>query len=350
MTKRKRVDLVMRKELLTDVLYDQFISLCLQGRCSEALVIAKKVNTNKLTIRKKKMFRGYIERFSSVFSKPKKIKDPIQDLTCIYKNYWHHILLENTRQKAFDKILLKQLKEWMKNVRGIHLKTNSMEKIVDRLKLEIKAMGYNCITGKVPPFQELEIWKTQKVVTYSVNLPEGTERVKTFLMSDFVIKGWLAYATMGRHYPGGWAKKEGLFCNTQAYDLRSEKFRVSFLAHEAQYYSDYKKFPGLGSADLEYRAKLAEFALAKKTTQKVYQLFASRAAYNKKSPHAFSSFCVIRDLTREISGKEDFKALTRMPNGFLRRVNFSQAAVRLMKRHSQALQSQGRRKVKNFIE
>jgi len=71
---------------------------------------------------------------------------------------------------------------------GFILRQILQKKIVTRLKLEIEAMGYNCITGRVAPFQELEIWKTQKVVTYSVNLPEGTEKVRTFLMSDFITK------------------------------------------------------------------------------------------------------------------------------------------------------------------
>lgn len=47
-------------------------------------------------------------------------------------------------------------------------------------------------------------------------------------------------------------------CIEQAYDLESERFRVSLLKHEAQHTVDRKRFPQITPAELEYRAKLVE--------------------------------------------------------------------------------------------
>ncbi|SHJ43145.1 hypothetical protein SAMN02745163_01951 [Clostridium cavendishii DSM 21758] len=73
--------------------------------------------------------------------------------------------------------------------------------------------------------------------------------------------GWLHFATMGKHYPGGWAKPEGLYYvnnENKEIDTNSIDFQVWFLKHEAQHLSDYKSFPNLKTIDLGYRAKLVE--------------------------------------------------------------------------------------------
>jgi len=230
----------------------------------------------------------------------------------------------------------------------VKLKTRSKEQITNLLKTEIERMGYFCITGTVAPLQDLEIWRTQTIAHHSVFLPETRVRVKTFLLSGFLTKGWMAYATMGLYYPGGWACKDALYCNTHAYDLKSEKFRVSYIAHEAQHFSDYKRFPRLNQIDLEYRAKLAEFALADRTLKRMYQVFASRAEYNERSPHAFANFCVARDLAREITGVASIKALSARPD-LLKKREVNAAAAALIVKHSVALCAKGRRQVRRHV-
>lgn len=328
--------------------FNSLISLCLQGRCKEGLSVAHKINVAQLPLKKRRVVEAFIERFSSNIHVQKKSENSIQKLISIYEEYWHQVLLDSTKSAQSEKRLLRNILSWLKKVRGIKMKTSSAEKIVTRLKKEIEAMGYFCITGTVSPFQELEIWRKQRPITYSVRLPETNEKVKTILMSEFLTKGWLAYSTMGLQFPGGWAKKEGLYCNTHAYNLKSEKFRVSYLGHEAQHYSDYKRFPQLGQADLEYRAKLTEFALAKKTSKKMYQVFASRADYNKKSPHAFSYFCVVRDLAKAMKGHENFNLLAENPSA-IKTKEINRAAESLLKQHSEALKAKGAKKIRSYI-
>jgi len=335
-------------KIKADTAFNSLVSLCLQGRCKEGLAIARKIPSTQLPPKKRRMVREFIQRFSAKNRSLKQVNDPIRKLILIYEEYWHQILLNSEKQAYFEKKLFRSIAVWMKNTRGVKLKSSSREKIINRLKKEVEALGYFCITGTVAPFQELEIWRTQKKVVYSVKLPEATQKVTTVLMSDFITKGWVSYATMGFHYPGGWAKRDALYCNTHAYNLKSEKFRVSYLGHEAQHYLDYKKFPRLGQADLEYRAKLAEFALSKKTAKKMYQVFASRADYNRRSPHAFSYFCVVRDLAKIMKNQEDFGLLVaNLPS--LRVSEINNAARLLMRQHSDALKAKGAKTVKSLI-
>lgn len=331
-----------------DSAFNSLIAHCLQGRCREGLRIAKRIALAQLRPTRRRIVQGFIDRFSAERRPPRHSRDPIQELICIYEEYWHQALLNSDQHAVFERKLFQRILAWLKDARGVELQTQSREKIIDRLKKEIERMGYFCITGTVTPFQELEIWTTQRRISVSIRLPETKEKVITILMSDFLTKGWMAYATLGLHYPGGWAKKEGLYCNTHAYDLKSEKFRVSFLGHEAQHYSDYKRFPRLTEADLEYRAKLTEFALARMTAKRMYQVYSGRAAYNQKSPHALSYFCVVRDLAKTMKGHEDFKRLAENPS-LLKSKEINAAAVLLIKRHSEALKAMGAKSVRTHI-
>lgn len=327
--------------------FDKFTSLCLQGRCAEALKVARKIETARLPLQARQRVHRFVERFSSQYRRSN-TRDPIRKVIGLFEEYWHQSLLTKANQRRLDQQLTENVREWLWAVRGVKTESISAETVDARLKKEIEAMGYFCITGTIAHLRELEIWRKQREVTKTVELPETTERVKTYLMSGFLTKGWMAYASMGRYYPGGWAKKEGLYCNIHAYHLRSEKFLVSYLAHESQHYSDYKRYPKLGEADLEYRAKLAEFALAKRTSKRMYQVFASRADYNVKNPHAFSYFCVVRDLAKEIQGDNDFLKLARQPH-LLKPTQINRAARTLMARHSLGLRARGAKRVRSLI-
>lgn len=113
---------------------------------------------------------------------------------------------------------------------------------------------------------------------------------------------WQHFATFGKHHSGGWAKTEGLYYvdnRNEHIDINSTKFQVWFLKHEAQHLSDYKKFPNLNSRNLEYRAKLIEIIYH----QEPYELlerFLMQACNNKKLPHPYSEYVIIKQLSSSI--------------------------------------------------
>ncbi|MFZ1685507.1 MAG: hypothetical protein WAU88_15425, partial [Candidatus Zixiibacteriota bacterium] len=95
----------------------------------------------------------------------------------------------------------------------------------------------------------------------------------------------------------GWATHDALYCVRSAYDLTSEAFLVSYLAHESRHFADYKLFPKLQSADLEYRAKLTELSMADTILFQTIDFFIQNGNYDSENGHSIANFCVIRDLS-----------------------------------------------------
>ncbi len=123
-------------------------------------------------------------------------------------------------------------------------------------------------------------------------------------LGDFIVYGWSHFATFGRAYTGGWATKERLFCLRDDYDLESEKFKVSYLQHEGRHFADYAIFPKLEQIDLEFRGKLTKLAFANESLRSLIQSFAASAALNTNAPHSYANYCVVRDVSRALFGKE----------------------------------------------
>lgn len=158
--------------------------------------------------------------------------------------------------------------------------------------------------GKVGKLLDLLVWRSQNDTVYKFKIRDEELNVRVVFMNDFISLGWEEYATLGRHYPGGWATKDALYCVRKAYDLNSESFLVSYLAHEGRHYSDYKIFPNIKSEELEYRAKLTELSLAKKTAYSLIEFFLSNASRNSEGGHQKANYRVISDLSKAIFGKE----------------------------------------------
>jgi hypothetical protein len=165
----------------------------------------------------------------------------------------------------------------------------------DPLKAAIEERGGHAITGMTVPYMELVVWAAEEDRQYDVALPEGPVAVHVRLLDDFTTLGWLGFATCDRHYSGGWAESDRLYCVRDAYDLESEEFAVSYLLHEGQHFADYERFPGLPQEDLEYRAKLAELARAEATLRDLVTWFAANRAA-EGPPHSRANHRVIRDL------------------------------------------------------
>jgi hypothetical protein len=133
-----------------------------------------------------------------------------------------------------------------------------------------------------------------------VKLPERTIQVHVVFLDRFVSLGWAGYATCGRAHSGGWATKDSLFALKSSYDLESENFSVSYLAHEGRHFSDYGRFPKLEQPELEYRAKLTELAMSKTTTYDLTVGFARMNGPDRSIPHQFANYWVARNMSRAV--------------------------------------------------
>ena len=229
------------------------------------------------------------------------IEQQAQPLLGVYCNYWRKALLKE--KIDYNKLIKSTLTEFLYNNLNPDSKINfqsSDDEIDSVLKLYITSLGYMTTGfGKTGSLYDLLIWKNQTDTIYNFNIYGDTVNVNVTFMDNFITLGWEEYATLGVYYPGGWADDKGLYCVRKAYDLQSENFLISYLAHEGRHFKDYKIFPDLKGNELEYRAKLTELSLAKETLFNTIQFFINNGIKGSVSPHTYANYKVISDLSKE---------------------------------------------------
>ncbi len=241
-----------------------------------------------------------LERFDrdSVPETVTDVHDPLaRDTLRIYQQYWWHVLRSPSDRNNAETRFAERLAAMM--AEAPPKDEDSMDALQEKLNARLRERGFHSLQGRTLPLYDLFLWRTQDERDFDVELPAGeVERVRVHLMNDFVSRGWSYYATCGRRSAGGWAKPEGLYAVRQSYDdLADEKFRVTFLGHEAQHYADLRRWPTMPPWLLEYRAKLVELALADETLKDILQRFReSQGDDATNQPHPFANRKVIADL------------------------------------------------------
>ena len=168
-------------------------------------------------------------------------------------------------------------------------------RLTERLQAAFEAEGYHALFGKTQGYYGPYVWRETVPAVYQVELPDGSAEYTVNLLKGFVFRSWMDYLTFGRYGTGGWASPDGTInCIEQAYDLESERFRVSLLKHEAQHTVDRKRFPQITPAELEYRAKLVELHFS--GDPRLLQKFLSEADESKPDDsHAVASARIGRE-------------------------------------------------------
>jgi hypothetical protein len=218
------------------------------------------------------------------------------NILTIYRRYWTHVMLGSISAEKGERELAAAL---AKKVRHSPEATD-MGALEPLLQEQIEARGYHALFGITAPLREFMLWRKQADTTYDLDLPEGRQTVRVEMMDDFASLGWLGYATCDFLHSGGWATDDRLFAVRSAYDLESESFHVSYLAHEGQHFSDYHRFVGLEQPDLEYRAKLVEIADAKTTLFDLLASFESNGSDSRDTPHPWANRQVITHLAAKL--------------------------------------------------
>jgi hypothetical protein len=279
-------------------------ALALDGNINNVLQLISDPDNSTLSEAEYKLKTGFENRFKfpedqSNYLEEK--KSGVDELLLIYRNYWRSALL--ARSLDNDSVLKSELIVFFnRKFNASDSQEVSIDESLDQfVKKYVSDAGlFTTGFGKTGKFYDLLIWKTQEDTSYEFPIHEEIVASRVVFMDDFVTLGWQEYATLGRHYPGGWANTDALFCVKKAYDLNSENFLVSYLAHEGRHFSDYKLFPDLSGADLEYRAKLTELSLAKETLYNVIEFFIKNGNRESDNAHALANYFVIKDLSRQI--------------------------------------------------
>lgn len=173
----------------------------------------------------------------------------------IFRDYWRLSLEDDGN--SYDTLLMNKLSDFF--ITRYHLnmarKTLAADTLNKYMIRYIHSMNfYTNGFGKVGRYYDLLVWRSQKDTSYKFSVLNEKIVAPVVFMDNFISLGWEDYATLGKHYPGGWTTHDAIFAVKKAYDVNSEKFLVGLLAHEGRHFADYAEFPQLASANLEYRA------------------------------------------------------------------------------------------------
>jgi len=278
---------------------NSFYQLSLEGDLTSAYNILKKLK------KEKRLLDKFEDRFiKKIEILPESENRFINTLLKIYREYWNLVLLKKLDIEDGENHLFDSLRAFMidSGIRRNFRNINSLEK---ELKKLIRKNGFYCILGKVLPFRELELWKEEKLKIINIQLIYKTQKIRLIFMKDFLTHGWEEYATLDKYYPGGWAAEKSLYCAEESYkDKDSENFKISYLVHEAQHFSDYKDFTNLDQKYLEFRAKLMELYFANDSFFNILENFINMASNKKSNPHGYANFSIIKYLSRNIFKKK----------------------------------------------
>ncbi len=327
----------------SDLNYDQIYAYGVDANITPALDLLQQ-SSDKLSAKDQSFKERFLARFvegESPESDEQIQHEQIQELLSIFQSYWRKSMLDTSQN--FDGYLASQVGPFLKKnhppVKDIDIQRDS---IGYYLSDYVHSQGFFTTkkVGKTGRLVDLPIWQTQLDTIYTFELHKDQMRVPVAMMKDFISLGWIQYATLGRHYPGGWATKDTLFCVRQAYDLDSENFQISYLAHEGRHLDDYRHFPVLKSYDLEYRAKLTELSLADESLFGLISFFIHQSNQASKNPHQFANYCLIRDLSQQLFRK-DFEENLELWHK-IEKAKINKAALKLLKRNTRQLQKQGK--------
>ena len=281
---------------------DKFYSLCLQGDLNSAMEYLNCIQpkTKEIELLQQK----YNERFFSQNSYENILTEDrwIKDVVSAYHDYFRTILTNAEVMGEAELNLNKSLK--------MHLNVESSEDI-DETENELASIfsekGYYFLGGVTPPFRGAYIWKRMETLDFDVEIPNQFITVSVNMMSEFLLEGWMGYATFNNRAVGGWANENGLYCNLCRYkNLDDDSFQISYLKHEAQHLYDYTHFPELKSDALEYRAKLVELIYSK--NHLILKKFLNDAKNDPNFPHPYSSYKIIKSLS-SIIFKKDYEPI-----------------------------------------
>lgn len=322
-------------------------SHCLQGDVRPAIRLLKR-SQDRLSSHGLRLLSGLRRRFEE---KRLHLRLGAADaLTCAvirtYRHYYTDVLSGRLRTSEAEGALQERL------IRDLRRHANGPPSSADLQTIEwlvadsLKSQGLFCLAGRIVPHRHIHVWTREDVRTYHVELPSGRRRCTVRFVDGFLDQGWSHYATLGRYFAGGWADAKEITCVRKAYDLASERFRVSLLAHEAQHQADYEAFPRLGGADLEFRAKLVELSLTR-WPNRLAESFRRQAAPKPGAAHAFAAFVLIEDLASMVTGRRRVPPRAVWTPVAPARVR--SAARELLDLHTQALRASTSAHVKELI-
>lgn len=251
----------------------------------------------------KKRFFDQDEAFSDTGS------EVLNSVMALYRNYWvkdymktkgdttdyNKLFVEDMGAYLIDNGLTKVSKENIKRFSNIR----------SDLKKAIEFEGAFCqfffLNGKM----DIIIWRSQEQKVYPVKTPYDSRDISVLFYKDVILENRQSFISFGDKKTGGWPNnvENVIYCG-ESYNPETEKFKYSFLTHEANHFFDNEKYPNLSAADLEYRSKLTELVYLQKDMYRILRQFLNGASnQHRNHGHAYANFQVIKDLSKAIFNK-----------------------------------------------
>lgn len=289
--------------------------------------------------------RRFVERSDSLDLSS--IDSPVvREIAEQFQAYWRDALMQKAPVGELEKALASSL-EGMFVTRGYASSLDDMDMLSENVEAIIHEEGYFAKSGRTPPLLDLMIWTKNEAATEIVELTDATYEVEVNYLDNFISYGWSNFAAFGMTSTGGWAQEDGLYCLCGHYDLDSERFKLSFLKHEARHFADFELFPGLQPSDLEYRGKLTELAFSEEGTYGLLEHFQNSANRVENAPHPLANWYVIDGLSEQLLDGEwpaDAAAWQSVPKD-----EITQAARRLLQEHDHMIADLGQADPKGVI-
>ncbi len=293
------------RENLSKSEFDAIYPLALRGDLQQVFVIldtlkVKNLSPTEIAIKQSFYDRFVVDREDFDYNSTDSVIILFVDL---FHSYWKHNLMD-PKQPISDAQFSNSIQNFLidNNYKSRNLEQSAnMDSLYEYTNDFLNDKGYySNAMGKTGHLYDLFLWKSESINNYTVNLIDTQVNVSVHLLEDFIVKGWSHFATFGKSYASGWATRNALYCISDAYDLSSENYKISYLTHEGQHFADYKTFPQLEQKDLEYRAKLVEITKSNTTTLKIIEKFITNANNQPNNAHGFANYCVVRDLSMQI--------------------------------------------------
>lgn len=276
-------------------MYREAMTKAVQGDLREALPRMRQIDLNALDASRRRTVEDILARFGDG-NAPAPALDPwTADVLAAYRSYWTRVMLGRVTANAGEQELAQALSR-LAGSEGAR-----MDALEPLLQKRIEANGLHSLFGVTAPLREFMLWRVQNEQRYTVQLPEGSEQVQVAMLDQFISFGWVGWATAERAHTGGWTTSERLYCVKSAYDLNSEAFHVSYLAHEGQHFADARQFPSLEQPELEYRAKLVEISLADKSLESLLDEFVGNQSDSRDQPHPYANRRLMHDLRATVA-------------------------------------------------
>ena len=316
--------------------FDKAMNLALQGDMKAALPLFTGLPVEALPADHAQAVRLLLTRFDGSSKAPVAVDPLMAKVLVAYQTYWKKVMLGLITPEAGERDLFADLAPLVQD--GARLAEAGVGALEPILQVRLLERGCHALFGFTRPFRECMLWTSEQERSYAIELPEGHEDVRVVMLDGFISLGWTGFATGNYYHTGGWSRPDRLYCVAPSYDTASESFKVSYLAHEGQHFSDHRRFPALEGPELEYRAKLAELILADTTQWTLLHTFSTNTSDSRNLPHSYANGLVLRNLARILAQHEPLAGAwweTQKPS------TIREGAVRLLEEDS-ACRAQGK--------